>query len=274
LKYETLNGVQLPKIGFGTWKIGGQSTPDHSLDEISRKALISALEIGFTHFDTAEYYAHGHAEELLGEVIRETNIPRKNLFITSKVLPAHLDFKNVIKSCENSLNRLRMEYLDLYLIHSPNLLIPLKETFSALNQLVRQGKVRHLGVSNFKLKQLEQASDLSEIPLLTDQVPYSLPEKTYVKNGVLEFCRKKQLFLTAYSPVKFRNLNVNPLLKKIAEAHTASPAQIALAWLISQPNVITIPFSSNPIHQKENFDAAEIELSEAELQHLNQLYLR
>jgi 2,5-diketo-D-gluconate reductase B len=274
MKYETLHGIQLPKIGFGTWKIGGESTADPALDSISRAALRSALELGYTHFDAAEYYANGHAEELIGSVIRETKTKREDIFITSKVAPEHLEYDDVLKACENSLRRLGMDRIDLYLIHWPNPNIKLVETFRALNKLVREGKVRHLGVSNFKLKMLKQSQKLSETPILTDQVPYRLPDTTYVENGVLEYCQKNDILLTAYSPVKFRDLKVNQTLQAIAEAHAATSFQIALAWLIAQPRVITIPMSFNPAHQKENFDAANIELSAAEVERLNDLYSR
>jgi 2,5-diketo-D-gluconate reductase B len=272
MKFETIHGLQIPKIGFGTYKMGGEFTADLSKDSVSLAALVSALELGYTHFDTAEIYANGHAEELLAGAIRETGSKRENLFITTKVSPDHLNYDNVLKACENSLRRLKMEYIDLYLIHWPNPLIKLEETFRALNQLVREGKVKHLGVSNFNLRNLKKAKALSESPLLTNQVPYSLPEKKYVKNGVLEYCQQNDILLTAYTPVKFRNLKVNQTLKRIAEAHNATSFQIALAWLTSQPRVITIPMSFNALHQKENLAAAEIKLTAEEIEILNQLY--
>jgi diketogulonate reductase-like aldo/keto reductase len=269
MKYETIPTLTLPKIGFGTWSIGGGSTPDPKLDSASMTALRSALEIGYTHFDTAEFYAGGHAEELVGRAIRETNTNREDVFITTKVSPEHLTYDNVLKSCENSLRRLNMDYIDLYLIHWPGTGVKYEDTFRALNKLVRDGKVRHLGVSNFKLKLLIQAMELSETPLVTNQVPYRLPDQTYLSNGVLEYCQKNEILLTAYSPVKFRSMRVNHTLGQIAESHSATPFQIALAWLVMQPRVITIPMSFNPQHIKENFDAADINLSDKELDQLS-----
>jgi diketogulonate reductase-like aldo/keto reductase len=140
MRYETLHDLTLPKIGFGTWKIGGGSSADLKADPISMAALRSALEVGYTHFDTAEYYAAGHSEELLGRVIRETKIKRENLFITSKVWPNHLDYDNVLGSCESSLRRLQMDAIDLYLIHWPQIGMKLKDTFRALNKLVHDGR--------------------------------------------------------------------------------------------------------------------------------------
>ncbi len=273
MKTETVHGVSIPKIGFGTWRIGGESYADPKSDPASIAALRAALEVGYTHFDTAEYYAAGHSEELVGRAIRETNTKRESLFITTKVSPDHLQFDQVLRSCEKSLRHLGMDYIDLYLVHwPPRVSSQLHDAFRALNQLVSDGKVKHLGVSNFKLKLLKQAQALAETPLLTDQVPYRLPDRTYVENGVLEYCQQNDILLTAYSPVKFRNLPVNKTVRLIADAHSVTPFQIALAWLVAQPRVITIPMSLNPQHIRENFKASEIELSKEEFETLNGLY--
>jgi len=274
MKYETVHHVTLPKIGFGTWSIGGESTPDPKLDSASMTALHAALEIGYTHFDTAEYYAAGHAEELVGRAIRETGIRREDVFITTKVSPEHFDYDNILKSCGNSLRRLKMDYVDLYLLHWPRVGMKLEETFRALNKLVRDGKVRHLGVSNFKLTQVKQSRQFSETPLITNQIPYRLPDRAYVENGVIEYCRQNDILITAYSPVKFRGIRVNKTLGTIANAHSATPFQIALAWLAMQPRVITIPMSLDPRHIRENFDAAGIELSGREMSQLGNAWRR
>jgi diketogulonate reductase-like aldo/keto reductase len=266
MRYETIYNQKIPKVGFGTWQIGGRSTADPANDRLSLMALRSALELGYTHFDTAEGYAAGHAEELLGQAIREMDPPREALYITSKVSPDHLKYDDVLRCCENSLRRLGMDYLDLYLIHWPTVGMKLPETFRALNLLVRQGKVRHLGVSNFKLKLLKQAASLSETPLLTDQVSYSVPDRTYVKNKVLEYCQQNDILLTAYSPVKRRNIKSNKSLKVVAQARGVTLQQIALAWLTTQPRVITIPMSFNPQHQAENLQAADLILSDDEME--------
>ena len=115
-------------------------------------------------------------------------------------------------------------------------------------------------MSNFNLKDLKKSKTLCETPLLTNQVPYSLPENKYVKNGVVDYCKENDILVTAYTPVKFRNIKVNTTLKTIAEGHKATSFQIALAWLTNQPRVITIPMSFDAQHQKENLDAADIQL--------------
>jgi diketogulonate reductase-like aldo/keto reductase len=271
--YETIfDERQLPKIGFGTWRIGGDSRANPKLDAVSLAALRTALEIGYTHFDTAEVYAEGHSEELIGQALRETGVQRDSLFITTKVDPGHLNYEQVLRACEGSLQRLRMDYVDLYLIHWPRVGMKLEEAFRALNKLVRDGKIKYLGVSNFNLKLLRQAQSCSETPILTDQVPYRLPDRSYVENGVLEYCQQNGILLTAYSPVKFRDLPVNKSLRAVADTHSATPYQIALAWLVAQPRVITIPMSLNPQHIKENLQSAAIRLTQAEFKALSELW--
>ena len=269
MRFETIGNLRIPKIGFGTWTIGGRGSPDPTCEEQSLLALRSALEMGYTHFDTAEGYAAGHAEELLGRVIHETRKLRSELFITTKVSPEHLKYEDVLRSCDGSLRRLGMDYLDLYLIHWPRIGMKLEETFRALNRLVKEGKVRHLGVSNFNLRLLKKAVALSETPLLTDQVPYCVPGKEYAENGVLDYCQQNDILLTAYSPVKHRFVNGNKTLNAIAQARAISPYQVALAWLITQPRVITIPMSAIPQHQKENLLAADLVLDPSEMDQLN-----
>lgn len=268
MKYELIHNLRIPKIGFGTWTIGGESRVDPAQEARSMAALCSALELGYTHFDTAEYYAAGHAEELLGQAIRLSGTARESLFITSKVSPEHLEYPAVLRACEGSLRRLAMDYIDLYLIHWPRRGMHLNETFRALNQLVANGKVRHLGVSNFNLNLLKEAVTLAETPLLTDQVPFSLPDREYEKNGVLAYCQENDILLTAYSPVKRRYISGNNPLKALARQRALTPQQLALAWLVRQPRVITIPMSFNPQHQADNLAAADLEISESELTQL------
>ncbi len=230
MHYETLQNITLPKIGFGTWRIGGEGSPDPSQDARSLAALGSALELGYTHFDTAEAYAAGHAEELLGQAIRSSGVSRSDLFITSKVSPEHLGYADVLRACRSSLHRLEMDYLDLYLIHWPGR-VPLADTFRALNQLVNEGRVRHLGISNFNLKLLQEAVALSDTPLFTNQVSYSLPDRTSVENGVLAYCQEHDILLTAYSPVKRRFINGNQPLQELASRRgvTSSTNRAGLA---------------------------------------------
>lgn len=271
MKHETLHNLTIPKLGFGTWKIGGGSYADLKLDSASLTALRTALEIGYTHFDTAEMYGGGHTEELLSQAILGSQMDREKLFITTKVMPSHLKYEDVLRACENSLRRLKTEYVDLYLIHWPSAGMNLKDTFRALNKLVRDGKVRHLGVSNFNLRLLNESLSLSETPLITNQVPYSISDRSYVHNGVREHCQQNDILLTAYEPVDKGRIPISRTLQSIAESHNATVYQIALAWLISQPRVITIPMSYNPAHIKENYESVEIQLTGEELKTLSEL---
>jgi diketogulonate reductase-like aldo/keto reductase len=275
MKYETLHNVQIPKIGFGSARLGGRFVggilAQRSRDEFFLSALRSALHLGYAHFDSAELYGQGHAEELIGRAIFESGLKREKIFVTTKIWPTHLAYKNVLRSCENSLRRLQMNYVDLYLIHWPNPFVPLKETFRALNQLVKEGRVKHIGVSNFNAKLIQRAQAFCETPIFANQVPYSLTHRYYAKNGTLEYCQQNDILVTGYTPVNHGHIEVEQTLQSIADEHHATPYQIALAWLVNQPRVITIPLSFNPSHQKENLDAADIELSPAEMNQLNQL---
>ena len=266
--YEEINGLRIPKIGFGTWTIGGGSFRNQSQDAEGLAALRSALDLGYTHFDTAELYAAGHCEELLGRAIKESSKPREDLFVVSKVKPEHLRYEDVLKACEGSLRRLGLDYLDLYLIHWPGFGMRLPDTFRALNKLVRDGKVKHLGVSNFDLKLLQTSRGLSETPLLTDQVPYSLSDRKYLKNGVLAYCQTHGILLTAYSPVDQGHFRPGKAIQAVAQRHSVTTYQIAMAWLIAQARVITIPMSHDPVHQRENLQAADLQLSQDDLDQL------
>jgi len=269
-KFKTSsNGIKIPTLGLGTWSIGGGTTADNSQDERAVKVIRKAIELGYAHIDTAEMYGSGHTEELIGRAIR--GIDRQSLFITSKVWDTHLHYEDVLQACARSLKRLGTGYLDLYLIHWPNTRIPLQETFKALNELVRRGMVRHLGVSNFNLEQLERARMHSESPILTNQVPYNLYDRKYTAMGMLKYCQENKILLTAYSPIDRGALLGHPELRKIAENHGAAPAQVALNWLVRQPQVIAIPMSMNVDHLKANLGALELDLTADEIRVLDQI---
>ena len=270
MRYQSLpGGGQIPVIGLGTWKMGGGSSPDYSQDDKALRGLRAALDMGYTHIDTAEMYADGHTEELVGQALKDYN--RSELFITSKVWSSNLAYGAVLGACQGSLERLQTDYLDLYLIHWPNGGIPLEDTFRALNELVHKGLVKHLGVSNFNLEQLGQARRLSETPLATNQVPYSLYNRRYADNGVLAACQEAGEIVTAYTPIEKGRVLGDTVVSAIAEEIGASPAQVALAWLLNQPGVIAIPMSMNPRHLEQNLKAADLELESAAMARLNSL---
>ena len=259
------DGTPIPVMGLGTWAMGGRSRPDPSQDDRALSAIRAALEIGYTHIDTAEMYANGHTEELVGQAIR--SFDRSKLFLTTKVRPPNLSYKRTLASIDGSLERLGVDTIDLFLIHWRDG-TPLAETFRALNEAVRACKIRYLGVSNFDVAEMKTSQALSETPIVTNQVPYSLTTRSEVKNGVIPYCQANNIVVTAYSPVEEGQLRVQTVLAEIAAAHNATPYQIALAWLVQQPWVITIPMSHNPVHLRQNWDAASITLSQDEMTRL------
>ena len=265
------DGRELDTIGFGTWTIGGRTHPDPSSDERDLAALRSAIKIGYRHFDTAEYYADGHSEELVGQAVRESGIPREEFFIATKVQPGNLGYQPVKKAFERSLDHLGMDYVDLYLIHWPRRNMPLEETFRAFNELIEQGRMRYAGVSNFSVSEMEEAQKYSDAPLLTNQTPLSVGKREYIQNGVLKYCQQNDVLLTAYSPIKDIRSSQMDVLRAIGEDHNATPYQVALAWLINQSNVITIVLSHDEDHQADNYAAGEIALSDEEMQRIEAL---
>lgn len=267
MHYETLyNGEQIPVLGLGTWAIGGRFSPDRSRDAEFVASIRTAIELGYAHIDTAEMYAGGHTEQLVGRAVKD--FKRDDVFVATKVSPSNLRYADVPRALAGSLKRLDLDYVDLYLIHWPNNRIPLGETFKALNEAVTRGQVRYLGVSNFNLDELQRAQTLSDTPIITNQVPYSLAERRYVRNGVLAYCQQEGILLTAYSPIKGSVLK-NPTLRRIAEQHKATTAQVALNWLIRQKNVITIPKSTNEQHLRDNLGALDLQFSRDEIETLD-----
>jgi diketogulonate reductase-like aldo/keto reductase len=266
MKYATLpDGEQIPVIGLGTWSFGGGMSSNRSHDRETVATLRYALELGYSHLDTAEIYGGGHTEELIGQALQ--GLDRGQLFITTKVSPSHLRYQDILTSLENSLKRLQTGYMDLYLIHWPSGRIPLEESFRALNEAVQRGLVRFLGVSNFSLRELQEAEKLSETPLATNQVPFSLANRRYAENGVLAYCQERGILLTAYSPLKGGVLR-NRALQAVARRHRLAPAQVALHWLVRQPGVITIPQSASRLHLRENLEAADLDLPPEDMREL------
>ena len=267
MQFETLyNGDNIPLLGLGSWEVGGRFSPDRSGDESFIVSIKTALELGYTHIDTAEMYAGGHSEELIGQAIKDFR--REDVFITTKASAQNLGYRDVQRALAGSLKRLDVDFTDLYLIHWPNKRIPLEETFRALNEFVASGQVRHLGVSNFDLDELQQAQNLSDTPIITNQVPYSLSKRQYVKNGVLAYCQANDILLTAYTPLKGGVLK-NATVRRIAEQHGAAPTQVALNWLIRQRNVIAIPKSADENHLRVNLGALDLQLSQDDIEKLD-----
>lgn len=263
---KLLDGTQLPVLGLGTWTYGGGMTSDYSRDAESVAMLRTLIEMGYTHLDTAETYGKNHCEDLVGQAIKA--FPREELFITTKVAPEHLNAKDVITAAEGSLRRLDIDAIDLYLIHWPSKTIPLTESFKGLNALLADGRVKRIGVSNFSVDQLQESMRLCSGPIITNQVRYNLLHREPENNGLLEFCQKEGVILTAYSPLKDDVLS-HPVVTEIAAAHKVTPAQVAIQWLVRQPAVITIPKSSDEAHARENLAALDVRLSDEDAARLD-----
>lgn len=261
-----LDGTQLPVLGLGTWSYGGGGQADYSRDAESIATMQQIIGMGYTHIDTAESYGKNHCEEIVGQAIKAYD--RKDIFITTKVAPEHLHADDVIKAAEGSLRRLDVDAIDLYLIHWPNKDIPLDDTFRGLNALLDDGRVKRVGVSNFSVAQMEESMRLCKGPIVANQVLYNLLRRDPEQNGVLEFCQKEGIMLTAYSPLKHDVLE-HPVVKRIAASHNVPAAQVAIQWLVRQPAVITIPKTSDLAHAQDNLDALKVQLTDADVADLN-----
>ena len=263
-----LDGAALPVIGLGTYSYGGGSSADYSRDEEDVATMRRLIAMGYTHLDTAESYASGHSEDLVGQAIK--TFPRESVFVTTKVAPEHFHTADVIRAAEGSLRRLDINSIDLYLLHWPNPKIPLAETFKAINELLADGRIKRVGVSNFSVEQMQESMRLCEGPIVTNQVHYNLLKREPQHNGVLAFCQRNGVVLTAYSPVKDVVLQ-NSVVKSIAARQDVTPAQIAIQWLVRQPLVVTIPKTSDIEHAKDNLAALDLALTDTEIAQLDAL---
>jgi len=267
--------TKIPVLGLGTWGIGGAVTADTTYDKESIHAIKTAIELGITHIDTAEMYGHGHAEDLVGEAIKDFN--RETLFITTKVSPENLRYDDVIASAKKSLKRLKTDYIDLYLIHLPNPRIPIQETMKALNFLYEQELIKFMGVSNFSVKQMKEAQRSSQNKIVANQVEYSLLVRNNnryvsdIESKVIPYCQENDIMVIAYRPLKRGGL-VKPgfkILDELAKKYNKTQAQIAINWLISKKKVITISKSTNIEHLKENLGAVGWKLKSEDICKLN-----
>jgi diketogulonate reductase-like aldo/keto reductase len=240
-------------LGQGTWHFA----EDGARRDQEIAALRRGLDLGMSVIDTAEMYADGAAEELVGEAIHDR---RDETFVVSKVLPQHASRDGVLAACERSLRRLGTDRLDLYLLHWRGT-IPLEETVSGFRALVARGQIRHWGVSNFgvadmsELRIVDSADDVA-----TDQVLYNLMRRG-IEFDLLPWCQTRGLPVMAYSPIEQGRLLRHPVLGAIAREHGASPAQIALAWVLDHEGVVAIPRASTPEHVEENRAAHDLRLT-------------
>ncbi|WP_225332666.1 aldo/keto reductase [Halomicrobium urmianum] len=254
MEYVTVKDVEVPALGFGTARM--------DTDEERYRAVSTALEVGYRHVDTAQMYG---SESAVGDALADSDVDREDVFVTTKLDNGNRSRERVRESTRASLDRLGTEYVDLLLIHSPNDRVSHEETLNAMNDLRDDGLVRHVGVSNFSVEQTREAEDLSEAPILTNQVEYHVRHR---QDDLLAYCVENDVMLTAYSPLGVGGLLDDEALADVGERHGKTPAQVALRWLLQQPMVSAIPMSSRPEHVRENFDVFDFELSADEMHRL------
>jgi len=249
------NGFELPVYGLGLWQMGGRAESDNSQDDQEIKAIQSAMANGITHFDAAESYGNGHAEELLGMAMRDFD--RDMLFIASKVSAWNQGYNDLKKSFETTLKHLGTDYLDLYLLHRyPIPGIPIEETMEAMDELIAEGLVKNIGVCNLSVNRFKEAQKHTRNKIVCNQVHYNVQYREVEHRRVLEYCQENDVMLVAWRPLQKGNLlPPAPLISELAEKYGKTPAQIMIDWLISQDNVVTISKTSNMLHLKDNLGA-------------------
>jgi diketogulonate reductase-like aldo/keto reductase len=258
------SGEAVPILGQGTWHLA--EGRHHRQDEI--KALRLGLDLGMSLIDTAEMYAEGEAEELVGEAIAGR---RENVFLVTKVLPHRATRDGTIEACERSLKRLRTDWIDLYLLHWRGE-IPSAETVDGFQELIEAESIRYWGVSNFDVSDMVQLFQVDGgMDAATDQVLYNLTRRG-IEFDLMPWCRERNIPIMAYSPIEQGRLLSHPVVRHIAERQRATPAQAALAWVLRQSRVIAIPQAGTPEHVRENRGAADIHLTEHDLAMLDRAF--
>ena len=256
------NGITMPTLGQGTWFMGESSSAKK--EEIA--ALQHGIDLGMTLIDTGEMYASGGAEKVTGEAIAGR---RDKIFLVSKVLPGNASRKGTVAALERSLQRLKTDYLDLYLLHWRGS-YPLSETFEAMEQLVDAGKIRAYGVSNFDLDDMEEAAQYDNGNICVNQVLYNLASRG-IEWDLLPWQKKRNIPVMAYSPLYQTRLLKSSGLKRVAEKLSITPAQLALAWLLHQ-GTVPIPKSSSLRRVEENRKAWDITLDQSVLDELDAIF--
>ncbi|AFL94452.1 hypothetical protein containing NADP-dependent oxidoreductase domain [Thermococcus cleftensis] len=247
-------------IGLGTWGIGGYESPDYSRDDESVEVLRHGLELGINLIDTAEFYGAGHSEELVGRAIR--GFDREELFIVSKVWPSHFGYSQAKRAARASAKRLGT-YIDLYLLHWPgDSWRKIEETLHALEELVDEGLIRYIGVSNFDLELLRRSQEaMRRYEIVANEVKYSLKDRWPETSGLLDYMKREKIALIAYTPLEKGSLARNPCLAEIGRKYGKTASQVALNYLIWEENVIAIPKAGRKEHVEENAGAMGWRLS-------------
>jgi diketogulonate reductase-like aldo/keto reductase len=257
-------GEKVAALGQGTWTMGESSW--------RRKEEVAALKLGFdfgmTLVDTAEMYASGGAEEVIAEAVAGQ---REKIFIISKVMPQNASRRGTIAACEKSLKRLKVENIDLYLLHWPGS-SPFSETLEAFTALKNSGKIRYWGVSNFDVREMDEVVGLpGGGAVATDQVMYNLNRRG-IEFSLAGWCEKHRIPIMAYSPLDQGKLLRSRAVESIAARHSATPAQVALAWVLRQNNMIVIPKAGSEAHVRENYGALKVRLDAQDMAELDRTF--
>lgn len=249
MQFLTMQGMKMPALGFGTWQLEGEGC---------RRGVRMAIEIGYRHIDTAQAYEN---EAEVGRAIAESGVKRGDLFVTTKIWTTNFSAARVAASAEESLGKLRMDYVDLLLMHWPNPAVPLAETLAAMQELQKKGKAKAIGVSNFPVQLMKEAVERCKAPVACNQVEYHvlLPQR-----AVLDYARAHDMAVTAYSPLARGKLTSHPVLTEIGKRYGKTSSQVALRWLVEQPGVAAIPKAASEKNARANFDIFDFRLSDAE----------
>ncbi len=255
---RTAGQANIPVLGLGTW----QSTGQDCIDVVSK-----ALQMGYEHIDTAQAYGN---EVEVGKGIKQSGVARDKFFLTTKIFPDDMKFEpeKLVAAVKRSLADLDTDYVDLLLLHWPDDRVPLSETIPALCELQKQGLTRHIGVSNFNIANILEAKKYADVPIVVNQVEFH----PFIKQDTLQtFLNNHHILLEAYSPLARGDVFDNDIIKEIADKHNVTPAQISLAWILSDKDRIAIPKTSNPDHLQGNLDAINVELSADEIEQISKL---
>lgn len=256
MQYKNIQGIDVPEIGLGTYKLH-----DRECSNVVRMAL----EIGYRHIDTAQMYKN---EREIGEALSVSNVPREDVFLSTKIWHTNLDADDVLQTTEESLRQLDTPYVDLLMIHWPNDQYDLRATIEAMLVLRDQGKAMNIGVSNFPLHLLKKVNEEIRAPIFCDEVEF---HPFIDQLDLLDYAIENDILITAYSPLAQGKVLENKDLQEIAGKYGKSPAQISLRWLIEQENVVAIPKASTEEHLKENFEVFDFYLDDEDFDRIDQL---
>ncbi len=261
------NGFELPVYGLGLWQMGGRWEADDSEDEKEIAAIRLALDNGVTHIDTAESYGDGHAEEILKKALVGYN--RSKLIIATKVSANNQTYEGVHRSFAASLERMGLEYVDLYMLHRfPEPGIDIADTMRAMDELVEQGLVKNIGVCNMSPNRFDEVQKHTKNKLVCNQVHYNVQYRETEQKGVLQHAQNNDVMLVAWRPVQKGVLPQSELITEIAAKYGKTNTQVVINWLISQKNVVTISKTSNPEHLKENLGAIDWQMDETDIERI------